>query len=352
MTKNRIRTALVGCGRVSRTAHYDVLQELDDFDFVAVCDNNRARADEWAQKNGTKAYYSLDELLDGESLDFVTINTPNGLHARHATKVVERGINVMVEKPLGMLVDEADDLIDMAEDKGVRLYNVLQNRFNDTNQLLKKSIDRGRFGRIFTCNVTMRWCRSYGYYTEGNGWRMRRDLAGGVFTNQAIHYVDTMQWLVGAPAETVYAKMGTCVHPVDVETHGSAILSFKNGIIGSLNLTILTYPEDREGSITIMGEKGTVKVGGTCMNKILEWDFAETDPELDEAAQRANYEPPTVYGFGHQEMYRRIGRQLRHGDQDIDIPNGREGRKSVEILEALYRSEREGGIIRLPLGRR
>ena len=350
MSRPVIRAAVIGCGRVSRTAHYSALKGNPDFDFVAVCDINRLRADEWAKKNNVRAYYGLDELLDNEQLDIVSINVPNGLHPRLASLVAERKINVLCEKPLGMSLSEVDDLIDLCESKGVHLFTVLQNRFNATNQLLKRAVDKGRFGRLLMANVTMRWHRGIGYYTEDHGWRSRRDLSGGVFTNQAVHYVDTMQWLVGAPADSCYARMATCMHPVEVETHGSAIITFRNGVIGSLNLTCLNYPDDREGSITLLGEKGTVKVGGKSMNKILEWEFADADPEDDALAAKADFEPPTVYGFGHEEMYRRVGRLLLTGEGDV--PDGREGRKSVELLEGLYASDRTGSVIRLPLGRR
>jgi UDP-N-acetyl-2-amino-2-deoxyglucuronate dehydrogenase len=342
-----LRVAVVGCGRVSRTAHYAAIKGNPDFEFGAVCDIDRARADEWSRKNNVTAYYDLDEMLAHEPLDLVSINVPNGLHPELAAKVAKRGVNVLCEKPLAMRLKDADHLIALCDLMGVRLFSVLQNRFNATNQLLKRAVDRGRFGRLLTVNVTMRWHRGLNYYLEDHGWRGSRELAGGAFTNQAIHYVDTLQWLVGAPPVTCYARMATAVHPVEVETHGCAIVTFGNGIIGSLNLTCLNYPDDREGSITLSGETGTVKIGGASMNKILEWEFATPDPDEDLLARAADYEPPTLYGFGHEELYRRIGGLLRRGEGDV--PDGREGRKSVAILEGLYRSESIGETVRFPL---
>ena len=342
-----LRVAVVGCGRVSRTAHYGAIKGNPDFEFRAVCDIDRARADEWSRKNNVTAYYDIDDMLAAEPLDLVSINTPNGLHPQLAAKVAQHGVNVLCEKPLAMRLKDADQLIALCDRMGVRLFSVLQNRFNATNQLLKRAVERGRFGRLLTVNVTMRWHRDLNYYLEDHGWRGSRDLAGGAFTNQAIHYVDTMQWLVDAPPVTCYARMATAVHPIEVETHGCAIVTFGNGVIGSLNLTCLNYPDDREGSITLSGERGTVKVGGASMNKILEWEFATPDPDEDRLARAADYEPPTVYGFGHEEMYRRVGGLLRRGDGDV--PDGREGRKSVAILEGLYQSERTGETVRFPL---
>ncbi len=245
-----------------------------------------------------------------------------------------------------MRLDEVDALITYCDSRGVRLFTVLQNRFNATNQLLKRAVDRGRFGRLLTVNVTLRWHRRLAYYEEDDGWRGSRELAGGVFTNQAIHYVDTMQWLVGSPAATCFARMATAIHPIEVETHGSAVVTFANGVIGSLNLTCINFPDDREGSITLCGDSGTVRVGGKAMNKVLEWEFRMPDPEDDAAAAQADYEPPTVYGFGHDEMYRRVAAALL-GDATAEVPNGREGRKSVAILDALYRSARTGEVARV-----
>ena len=348
MSDKKIKVGLVGCGRVSRTAHYDAIKNNPSLDFRAVCDTNCERADTWAGKNGVKAYYDFEELLEGEELDLVSINVPNRLHPKLGIKAAKKGIHVICEKPLGIRLAEVDELIACCEKNNVMLFTVMQNRYNETNKLLKQSIDNNRFGKIHTCNVTLRWRRGIGYYQEDNGWRGSRDLAGGVFTNQAVHYIDMMQWLIGAPAQTVYSKMDTCVHPVDVETHGSAIIKFENGVIGSLDLTNLNYPEDTEGSITILGEKGTVKIGGKSMNQVLEWSFQESIPG-DENVFDSSFIPPTVYGFGHQEFYDRVARFLLNGDGESGIIDGLEGRKSVELLEALYKSSEQSREITLPL---
>jgi UDP-N-acetyl-2-amino-2-deoxyglucuronate dehydrogenase len=347
-----IRVAVVGCGRVSRTAHYAAIKENSDFSFRAVCDIDKARADEWALRNNVAAYYDLAEMMDREELDLVSVNTPNGLHYDHAKKIAEHGVNMLVEKPLAMRLEDADDLINLCEKSGIKIFSVLQNRFNATNQLLKRALDKGRFGRLLTVNVTMRWHRDLSYYEEDGGWRGRKDLAGGAFTNQAIHYIDTMQWLINSTPETCFSRMATAVHPVEVETHGCGIITFKNGTIGSLDLTCLNHPNDKEGSITLLGESGSVKVGGTAMNKILEWEFSVADLEDDRQALTSDYEPPTVYGLGHVELYRRIGALLGRGDGRLVVPDAREGRKSVELLEGLYKSDRTGEVVRFPLGQR
>jgi UDP-N-acetyl-2-amino-2-deoxyglucuronate dehydrogenase len=341
-----LRSAILGCGRVSRTAHYSTLLENEDFEFVAVCDSDVERANEWAAKNGVKAYHDFNHMLTTENLDFVSINTPNGTHPTFGIDAAKQGVNVMCEKPLGMNLKEVDELIVTCKNQNVHLFTVLQNRFNATNQLLKRAIEKNRFGKIHKCTVTVRWARGLNYYTEDHGWRGSRKMAGGVFTNQSVHYIDTMQWLINSNPISIYAAMDTAVHPVEVETHGSGIIRFSCGAIGTLDLTVLTHPDDREGSIVLMGEKGTVKIGGKSMNKILEWDFQDEDLEDDFLAKNSDYEPPTVYGFGHQEMYRRIGKLIRHGQQ-IDVPDGSEGRKSVELLSALYQSANSNKVITL-----
>ncbi len=343
-----VNVGVVGCGRVSRTAHYDAINRHADLALRAVCDIDRSRADEWALKNNTRAFYALEDMLAEEPIDVVSICVPNRLHPRIGIAAANAGKHVLCEKPLGLRLDEVDALIEACDRNNVKLFNILQNRYNRTNQLLKQAIAQGRFGQIFQIIITLRWRRDIGYYLEDDRWRSRRDLSGGVFTNQAVHYVDMMQWLAGAPAETAYAKMATCVHPVDVETHGAAVLRFRNGIIGSFNLTNLNYPEDREGSVMVLGSHGTVRIGGKSMNVVEEWSFADSRPEDAEIAQ-ANTAPPTVYGFGHVEVYDQIARALVHGDRTVDLPDGREGRKSVELLQALYESDRLGREMRLPL---
>ncbi|MDH4262390.1 MAG: Gfo/Idh/MocA family oxidoreductase [Spirochaetia bacterium] len=347
--EKKLKVAVIGCGRVSRTAHYSSIKEHSQlYEFVGVCDTDKERADKYALETGSKAYYSADDLIEKQELDLVSINVPNGLHVEVALKFAERGINLMIEKPLAMTVEDADRIIDICERKNIKLFTIMQNRYNATNKILKSCVDKGRFGRISTCNVTVSWRRELPYYTEDHQWRSRRDLAGGVFTNQCVHYIDMMQWLVGAPPETVYAKMGT-IYPIEVEDHGAGIIKFKNSVIGSLVLTNHAYPLDTEGSITIIGERGMVKLGGKSMNKVVQWDFVDKDIE-DDQIKEAETNPPTVYGFGHLEMYERAARSIR--GENIEVIDGREGRKAVALLEALYLSDYSGKEIRFPLGKR
>jgi UDP-N-acetyl-2-amino-2-deoxyglucuronate dehydrogenase len=347
----KLKIAVVGCGRVSRTVHYSSIREHSNYyDFVAVCDIDKEKASYWAKENNVRAYYSLTEMLKKEDLDIVSINTPSGIHPKLGIEAAKAGVNVIVEKPMAMNIEDADMFIDACEDAAVKLFVIKQNRYNATNKILKSCVDKGRFGRITTCNVTLSWRREMPYYLEDHKWRSTRDLAGGVFTNQSVHYIDMMQWLIGAPPKTVYAKMGT-IYPVEVEDHGVGVIEFKNGVIGSLVLTNHAFPADTEGSITIIGEKGMVKIGGKCMNKIRIWEFSDKDVE-DDLIKEAEINPPTVYGFGHIEFYERVAKYLLLDQGEEDIIDGREGRKSVALMDAFYLSDKLGKEIHFPIGKR
>ena len=347
MKKNIIKTAVVGCGRVSRTAHYNAIEKNDELKLLAVCDVDKERADHWAAENHVKAYYCIEDLLENESLDLISINTPNGTHSELGIKAANKSINIIVEKPLDMTIKAGDALIKACADNNVNLFVILQNRYNKTNKLLKSCIEKGRFGKLVTCNVTVNWRRGMNYYTEDNGWRSKTALAGGVFTNQCIHYLDMMLWLIDSFPVSVFAKMGS-VFPIEVEDHGVGIVKFKNDVIGSFVLTNHAYPDDMEGSITISGEKGMVKLGGKSMNKVVWWEFEDEQIE-DSQIKEAESNPPTVYGFGHIEFYNRVTDFLLYGKNENMIINGKEGRRSLELMEGFYLSNKSGKEIKLPL---
>jgi len=221
---------------------------------------------------------------------------------------------------------------------------VKQNRRNPTIQLLKRAIDRRRFGRIYMVTVNVFWCRPQSYY-DSAPWRGTWEFDGGAFMNQASHYVDLIDWLIG-PVESVQAMTGTLARNIQVEDTGVLNIRWRSGALGSMNVTMLTYPKNLEGSITILGEKGTVRVGGVAVNEIQHWEFADRR-DYDEKVKAANYETTSVYGFGHPLYYRNVVEVLR-GQAEPET-DGREGLRSLELLIAAYLSARDGRMVSLPL---
>ncbi|MFO0074236.1 MAG: Gfo/Idh/MocA family protein, partial [Gemmatimonas sp.] len=251
---------------------------------------------------------------------------------------------VISEKPMAISLAAADALVQACDDHRVHLFVVKQNRLNPPIVLLKRAIDRGRFGRIYMANCTVRWTRPQEYYDQAP-WRGTWEFDGGAFMNQASHYVDLVQWLVG-PVESVMAKTATLARRIEAEDSGVAIMKFRSGAIGTIEVTMLTFPKNLEGSITILGEKGTVKIGGTAVNKVEHWQFADYDDD-DKLVEQANTNPPSVYGFGHEGYYRNVVSVLRGlAKPDTD---GRAGRKSLELILGIYESAKTGRDVPLPL---
>ncbi|HET9685173.1 MAG TPA: Gfo/Idh/MocA family oxidoreductase, partial [Gemmatimonadaceae bacterium] len=211
-------------------------------------------------------------------------------------------------------------------------------------QLLKRAVDKGRFGRLYMANVTVRWTRPQAYY-DAEPWRGTWEFDGGAFMNQASHYVDLMQWLMG-PAESVMAKTATQARRIEAEDSGVAVVKFRSGALGVMEVSVLTYPKNLEGSITLLGETGSVKIGGTAVNKVEHWEFADYDDD-DKLVDAAATAPPSVYGFGHTPYYENVVAVLQ-GRARADT-DGRAGRKSLELILGIYESAKTGREVPIPL---
>ena len=344
-TSKRFRIALVGCGRISER-HFDAIAKTPSLQLVAVCDDVAERARQAGEKMSVPFYTSFAQLLEERPSDVVAICTPSGLHPRHGIMAAEKGAHVICEKPMATRLEEADALVHACDEAGVYLFVVKQNRLNPAIQLLKRSIDLGRFGRIYLANTTVRWQRPQSYYDMAP-WRGTWEFDGGAFMNQASHYVDMIQWLVG-PVETVSAKTATLARRIESEDSGVAVLRFRNGALGTIEVTMLAYPRNLEGSVTILGEKASVKVGGTALNRIETWEFAEYH-DIDREAEllRGAPNPLSVYGSGHKPYYENVVRVLR--GEAAPETDGREGRKSLELILGIYESARAEREIALPL---
>lgn len=343
MSTHPFRIALVGCGRISAN-HFDAIARVDGLELVAVCDVVEARARAAGERTGVPHFTSYERMLQEAACDVVVIATPSGLHPQHGVLAARAGKHVVSEKPMAISLAAADELVKVCDDAGVHLFVVKQNRLNATVQLLKRAIDRGRFGRIYMANATVRWSRPQEYYDQAS-WRGTWEFDGGAFMNQASHYVDLMHWLVG-PVEGVMAKTATMARRIEAEDSGAAVLKFRSGAIGVIEVTVLTFPKNYEGSITILGEKGTVKVGGTAVNRIEHWQFADYDDD-DKLVEAASTNPPSVYGHGHEAYYRNVLQVLR--GEAVPDTDGRGGRKSLELILGIYESAKTGREVPLPL---
>jgi UDP-N-acetyl-2-amino-2-deoxyglucuronate dehydrogenase len=338
-----VRVALVGCGRISRN-HLDAIAKVDGLRLVSVADVDMDRARDVGEAQGVPAFGSLEEMLATVPSDLVAICTPSGLHPRHGVTAARAGRHVLTEKPMAISLESADELVQACDAAGVHLFVVKQNRLNPPIQLLKRAVDKGRFGRIYMANVTVRWTRPQDYY-DAEPWRGTWEFDGGAIMNQASHYVDLMQWLVG-PAESVMAKTATQARRIEAEDSGVAVVKFRNGALGVLEVNVLTYPKNLEGSITLLGEKGSVKIGGTAVNKVEHWSFADYDDD-DKLIEAATTAPPSVYGFGHQPYYQNVLAVLR-GSAKPDT-DGRAGRKSLELILGIYESAKTGREVPIPM---
>ena len=340
---NTVRLALVGCGRIAGT-HFDAIREVDGLDLVAVCDVVEQRAREAGEQNGVPWLTSYTKMLAEVACDAVAICTPSGLHPQHGVLAARAGKHVICEKPMAITLSAADELVHACDDNGVQLFVIKQNRLNPAVQLVKRALDKGRFGRLYLANTTVRWTRPQEYYDQAP-WRGTWEFDGGAFMNQASHYVDLIQWLAG-PVESVLAKTATLARRIETEDTGIAVLKFRSGALGVIEVTMLTYPKNLEGSLTLLGEKGTVRIGGTAVNRIEHWAFADSD-EDDALVPTAATNPTSVYGFGHAGYYRNVLAVLR--GEAAPETDGRAGRKSLELVLGIYESAKTGRDVPLPL---
>jgi UDP-N-acetyl-2-amino-2-deoxyglucuronate dehydrogenase len=340
----KIRFALVGCGRISGN-HFDALERhRDRAELVGVCDIDPAALAGAEARTGAPGFRGLDALLAGTDADIVILSTPSGLHADQAIRVAAAGRHVMTEKPMATRWRDGKRMVHACDEAGVHLFVVKQNRRNATLQLVKRAVEKKRFGRIYMVNINVFWARPQSYY-ESAPWRGTWEFDGGAFMNQASHYVDLLDWLIG-PVESVQAYTATLARNIQVEDTGVVSIRWRTGALGSMNVTMLTYPKNFEGSITIIGEKGTIRVGGVAVNKIEHWCFEEADPD-DATVEQASYETTSVYGYGHPLYYDNVIKSLR--GEAVPDTDGREGLHSLEVLIATYISARDGRRVALPL---
>ena len=344
ITGRTIRFALVGCGRIAQNHFAAIQTHASRCELVDVCDIDPVALAAAVEKTGARGHNSLSGLLEHTTADCVILTTTSGLHPAQAIEVAAAGRHVITEKPMATRWKEGCAMVEACDKAGVRLFVVKQNRRNATLQLLKRAVEQKRFGQIYSVAINVFWTRPQAYYDSAK-WRGTWEFDGGAFMNQASHYIDLLDWLIG-PVESVMAYTGTLARDIEVEDSGVAAIRWRSGAMGTLNVTMLTYPQNLEGSITILGEKGTVRVGGVAVNEIQHWEFADQRPE-DATIRQASYATTSVYGFGHPLYYDNVIQTLR-GEAEPET-DGREGLKSLELLIGLYLSARDGRRVALPL---
>jgi len=341
---SKIKFAIIGCGRIS-SKHFDAIAQIEDAEVIACCDIILERAEKAAKTYNVEAVYQdYRKMLDQVKPDCVIVCTPSGLHPEMGIAAANRKIHVVTEKPMAIDLRMADKLVKACDDNQVELFVVKQNRLNPTIQLLKKAIDKGRFGRIFSANATVRWTRPQEYYDLAK-WRGTWEFDGGAFMNQASHYFDLIQWLMG-PVDSVMSYTATLNHTIEAEDEGMGIIKFRSGALGIVEVNMNIFPKNYEGSITIMGENGTVKIGGVAVNKVDKWDFKDYDDD-DKLIEQVATNPSNIYGFGHQGYLQNVVDALN--GKEADKIDGRSGRKSLELVLAMYESSRSGKSVSIPL---
>lgn len=330
-----LRFALVGCGRIA-AKHAEILGSglLPGARLAAVCDVREQAARALGEKYRVPWYTDMHEMMAATEPDVVSILTESGLHARHCLELVRYGKHIVVEKPMALTLEDADAMIRACDLAGVKLFVVKQNRYNVPVQAMRRAFDAGRFGRIVMGSVRVRWCRTQGYYDQAP-WRGTWSLDGGVFANQASHHVDLLEWFLGEPV-SVFAKARTALVDIEAEDTGVAIVTFRSGAIGVIEATTATRPKDLEGSLSLLGETGTVEIGGFAVNQMKTWNFVEPLPGDETMLETARENPPNVYGFGHVAYLSNVIDTIENGGRSL--VDGLEGRKSLELISAIYES--------------
>jgi UDP-N-acetyl-2-amino-2-deoxyglucuronate dehydrogenase len=333
--------ALMGCGRIA-VRHSELLGggHIPGARLSAVCDVIPERAQALGEKYGVPWYDDADRMMReaGDSIDAVSVLTPSGMHAEHVLQLAPYGKHLLVEKPMALTLTDADDMIRACDQHGVRLFVVKQNRFNVPVQKLRGALEEGRFGQLVLGTVRVRWCRRQEYYDQ-DAWRGTWAYDGGVLTNQASHHVDLLEWMMGG-VESVFAKSTTALARIETEDTAIVTLRFANGALGVIEATTAARPRDLEGSLSILGARGTVEIGGFAVNEMKVWQFEDERPGDREVRERFSVNPPNVYGFGHHAYYEHVVDCITNGTQQL--VDGLEGRRSLELISAIYESIETG----------
>lgn len=339
-----LKFALIGCGRIAKR-HSELLGtgSVAGASLVAVCDIVEEKAARIGAQFSVPHYTDMHAMMAAIDADVVVVLTESGRHARHVIELAPYKKHIVVEKPMALTLRDADAMIQACDRAGIRLFVVKQNRFNVPVLKLREALDAGRFGRLVLGTVRVRWCREQSYYDQ-DAWRGTWALDGGVLTNQASHHVDLLEWIMG-DVESVYAIASTQLVKIEAENTAVVALRFTSGALGIIEATTAVRPRDLEGSISVLGEGGSVEIGGFAVNKLKVWAFVRPAPDDDTIMERFSVNPPNVYGFGHQAYYDHVVDCIQRGAPQL--VDGLQGRKSLELINAIYESVETGREIAL-----
>lgn len=349
MKQGKLKYGLIGCGRISVNHIQAYINNKENLDLVALCDidvkKTKELLDQFDIKEEIKIYKDYKEMIKKENLDLVVIATESGKHAEISINCLKKKINVIVEKPMALSMKDANEMIKVAKENGVKLCVSHQNRFNKSIQKLREAYEENKFGRILHGTAHIRWNRGKDYYDQAK-WRGTWEQDGGALMNQCIHNIDLLRWMMGGEVKEVFAYTDNLNHPyIAGEDLGLAILKFKNGSYGLIEGTVNVYPQNLEETLYIFGEKGTVKVGGKSVNKIEAWKFDGEDEE--KVLKEFREDPPNVYGFGHSALYKDMIESVKNNREPYI--NGEQGKMGLELVLAIYKSAKTGKSVKLPL---
>lgn len=344
-----MKYALIGCGRIS--PNHIAAAKHNNLEIVALCDvvenNMIEKALKFDLPDSVHFYTDFREMLDKEQPELVAIATESGKHAAIALECIEKGCNLIIEKPIALSLKDADAIIALAEEKGVKVCACHQNRFNKSIQKIREAVDKRRFGKMFYGTAHIRWNRGWEYYSRAK-WRGTWEQDGGALMNQCIHNIDLLRWMMGDDVVEVVAMTDKLNHDyIEAEDFGIALIRFANGSYGIVEGTTDIYPQNLEETLYLFGEKGTVKAGGHSVNIIEEWRFADCLDDPEEIKAKFHENPPNVYGYGHTPLYTDVIDAIQSGRKPL--VDAEAGRRALELVLAIYKSANEGTGVKLPM---
>ncbi len=344
-----MRYALIGCGRIS--SNHVVAALNNNLDIVALCDivedNMIDKILKHKLRKDIKQYTDYKMLLKEIRPEFVAIATESGKHAQIALDCIDAGCNVIIEKPIALSLNDADEIIRRAKERNVKVCACHQNRFNKSIQKIREAIEMNRFGKLYYGTAHIRWARDYEYYARAK-WRGTWEQDGGTLMNQCIHDIDLLRWMMGDDIEEVIGLTDRLKHDyIQAEDFGLALIKFKNGSYGVIEGTTNVYPNNLEETLYIFGEKGTVKAGGEAVNIIEEWRFSDYLDDAKEVKEECHENPPNIYGFGHSKIYADVVNAIKN--DRAPYVDAEAGRRALELILAIYQSSYTHMPVKLPM---